>query len=228
MTKKKLALLLSILSFPLGAVEVLLSSSNGNELLVDVDPQTSIECLQNNFEAYVGTPVENSQILVAYTPVGSCKAAKPITNTYRNYYQPLSKQDRSQIAYIVRTCANKPTPTLLFYKSALEKAGATLDHLHPFRFLEAIFTDDELIVGVRVIRKKDWVWGDFFGGLKGSLTEESARDNVKLEHIIDFSQKLRIDPNLIIPALNNKQWSEFADILIEHVPRNNNPSRYGM
>jgi len=57
-------------------------------------------------------------------------------------------------------------------KGDLVAAGDRIDHVHPLRFLEAVFTDEELKVGIRNIRGKGWVWNHFVGGLKDSLSTE--------------------------------------------------------
>jgi hypothetical protein len=146
----------------------------------------------------------------------------------RNYFAAVTAQERKDITYILRTLANNSLAKIVKEKSGLKKAGDRIDSLHPFKFMETIFTDEELKVCVRVIEGKNWVWSDFLNGITSSLSKESAIDNLKPEHIQSFASTLNVDINLILPAIQDKNWSKLVYDLIALIPRSGDSTRYNM
>lgn len=146
----------------------------------------------------------------------------------RDYSLELTQSDRNDIRYIITTMADKSLATLLRLKGQLETAGDRIDHVHPLRFLEAIFGDEQLKVAIHNIRKRGWVWGDFFKGISTSLGLEYSHNNVTDEMVHDFASIVKISPKEILPSIHSQKWAEFIDILIKKIPRSGNPGRYDM
>lgn len=147
----------------------------------------------------------------------------------RNYHTSLTEAQRTDIRYIVTTLGNVPIPNLLFYKSSLEDAGDRIDSVHPLRFLEYVFTNEELKVGIRNVKAKgNWVYGDFLGGLSNSLNEESDYMNMTDEFITDFANNVQIDLASIYPIIKQRQWGLLIDTLISKIPRKGDTKRYNM
>lgn len=147
----------------------------------------------------------------------------------RNYYVPVTEQEKKEIRYIITTLAQNSLTSLANSKSSLKRAGERIDHIHPLRFLSTVFSNEELKVGVHAIRDRgSWIWDEFIGGLTKSLKEESVRQNMSIEFIQDFATTLKIDPSLILPQIQGGRWKEFVNTLIDTIPRANNPNRYNM
>lgn len=147
---------------------------------------------------------------------------------WRDFSIPVSKSEKKEIAYIVKTLANDNLISLGFSKSSLEKAGDRIEHIHPYRFLITVFTDEELKAGVHAIRHRGgWTWEGFIDGLTGSLKDEAAKGNL-LKYTSEFAQKVNIDPSLIHPSLEKGKWVEFVNVLIDKIPREFDPNRYDM
>ena len=108
----------------------------------------------------------------------------------RDYYRPVTQEEKSYIAYIVKTLSDKNEAALLFCKGSIEAAGKKIDHIHPLKFLEVIFTDEELKTKVRNIRKKSFVWKSFRDGTADSFKDEQRVDNVHEEYLVSFVQSL--------------------------------------
>lgn len=145
----------------------------------------------------------------------------------RDYSAGISEADRNDIHFIVTTLADKSLITIAKERYSLEAAGDRIDHVHPFNFLRTIFEDEELKVAIRNIRGKGWVWSNFVAGIKDTLATESAIQNVS-PHVNDFARSLCIQPKLIMPAVQTKNWDLLVDLLIKHVPRKNEGDRYDM
>lgn len=146
----------------------------------------------------------------------------------RNYNTPVLQNEKEDLAYITTTLARSSLPSLATSKSSLKKAGDRIDHLHPLRFLMTIFTDEELKANISAIRSRGWVWDKFYSGLEGSLKEEARKNNMNNEFVVDFANIIGINVSLIQPAIQEKRWKEFVNLLIDSVPRTGNPTRYDM
>jgi hypothetical protein len=149
--------------------------------------------------------------------------------TKRDYYAGASKRDRKDIDFIVNKLAYESLISLAGLRSELKERGKRINHLHPFNFLTVIFTDEKMKVGVQAIRNRSsWIWDEFLSGNITSLAEESKKDNLKDEHIRDFSRKIGVDFSLIASFIKQQKWKEFINYLIDNVPRENDPNRYNM
>lgn len=158
-------------------------------------------------------------------------AEKPSTasqNQIRDYYKPLTKQDREDIEKIVTSLAKYTWTELLSHRSSIKKAGDRVDTVHPLKFLECIFTNEKLKAGIHSIRERSKIWSEFSGGLFKSLETESKRNNLTAEQIADFSNALGIDSSKITGSIKKRNWTELFDILMELLPRTGNPGRYDM
>lgn len=149
-----------------------------------------------------------------------------VAEVYRDYTQPVTDSEKKDIVYIITSMANKPLTKLFKMKSSLESAGDRINHVHPLRFLECVFTDEELKVGIRNIKGRGWVWSDFYGGLKDSLHEESLKDNMRDEFIADFCLNINIGIDIVNDAIQQRRWSDFLTLLIKHIPREGDHDRY--
>lgn len=159
---------------------------------------------------------------------GGVAVAKKVEKKWRDYAVPVSKSEKSDIAYIVKTLAYDSLISIGRQRSDLKKAGDRIDHIHPFRFLMTVFQDEELKVGVAAIRQQiSWVKDGFFDGLIESLKEEASRDNL-LPHINDFAKRVKISSNSLDSLLSKGSHKEFVDYLIDNIPRQNDPNRYNM
>lgn len=240
-------LLLLTTCFSLFSIDILVHTPEGMNFIVDMQPNDTFEELQNQINSCMNREFSESCYEENYC-LNECLTAnsKPVTEFWmdfalfnlfkkepvvfvqRTYTVPLSQSNRDDITFVVKTLANKSIATILKSKSALDSAGVRLKPVHPFRFLMCIFTDEELKVGIRNIKKRGWIWGDFMSGLIGSLNDEFAINNLPDEYIFDFARTIGIDGNLIINEIHSKQWDRLVDILIANVPRASGSGRYDM
>lgn len=152
-----------------------------------------------------------------------------VQSQVRSYYAPLTPAETRDIVFIVTTLSNSSSfINLLKHKGELERAGQRVNHVHPLKFLMAIFSDEKSKAGVRNIRSRSFVWNEFFKGLKDSFNEESSKGNLKDDQIQDFAAHFNLSPALLTPPLKAGQWDQFVDILINSIPRGGGHSRYDM
>ncbi|MBA3814915.1 MAG: hypothetical protein H0X29_00010 [Parachlamydiaceae bacterium] len=202
-------------------------SSNSKDTFIDV-----IECLSDSssnlflIEANSNPKLITLEIAVNENKILVKSSRQQSTN--RNYNIPVTQSEKDDLAYITTTLARNSLPSLATSKSSLKKAGDRIDHLHPLRFLMIIFTDEELKANISALRSRGWVWDKFYSGLEGSLKEESRKNNMNNEFIVDFANCVGINVTLIQGAIQEKRWKEFVNTLIDTVPRSGNPTRYDM
>lgn len=164
--------------------------------------------------------------LVAWLQDTNAKAHGEYLGRPRDYNAPLTTNEKSDIRYIITTLASKSLISIAKNRSQLEAAGDRIDHIHPLKFLLAVFTDEELKVGIRNIRGRGWVWNDFISGICQSFSTESSIGNLKLDFIQNFAALTKIQTMQIMTQIQNNRWEELVDVLIEIIPRNGDSGRY--
>lgn len=146
----------------------------------------------------------------------------------RHYEIVPTVDEAEDVSYIVSTLGNKSIAKVWKAKSSLKRAGEKIEHIHPLRFLEIVFTDEELKAAIYNLRNRELLWSEFKGGLYGSLSEELARGNLTEEQVLDFTNNIGIDSAIVYPSIVRGDWDEMLSILIKNVPREGNPGRYDM
>ena len=148
---------------------------------------------------------------------------------FRSYHNALSSAERADIKYIINTLANKSLIQLGLMKGSIDSAGDRIDHIHPLRFMEGIFTDEVCNVGIRNIKKRGgWVWSDFMSNTVSNFEEEMNHDNFHPDHVRDFAKKIKLDANLLLPLVEERKWSQFVETLIDKIEREGDFDRYNM
>lgn len=146
----------------------------------------------------------------------------------RNYWAPITDQERSYVGEIVLTLADTSTPKLIFEKKRLDEIGDKVNHLHPLNFLLIIFGDDKLKVKVKNIKGKSMVWREFSAGVKNSMTEEARKGNLLPEQVSDFALKLSIKEDLLQPLIKKARYEEVITTLLDNIKRNDDHDRYNL
>lgn len=215
--------------------EIEVRTPSGERIVLEIEPQdtfanvmqkikSEISMIEIEKGARVGidepTPTEYALDFMASTD-GVKKA--------RDYSEKMSKSDKEDIHYIVTTLAKSSLTKLWGAESSLKRAGDRVDHVHPLNFLRYCFTDDELKGSFHCIRDRGGkIWKEFFNGLRDSLDEESKRDNMTEEFVIDFAGKVDVKAGKILPAIEKRNWEHFIEILLKEIPRGSEQDRYDM
>lgn len=225
----------ALMSFPLILTgdDVIIENAQGEVFVVPVDQDDSffqvMDSLQDlrtseheeeSFHTYKICVIPKNFSMIE-------KLSKRAQINPRSYEAGITPQEAAEISYILKTLANSSLPKIKSAESALKKAGDKIEHVHPFFFLSTIFTNEELKVCVRNLKGRLGAWDGFLGGVIRSMTEEHARGNV-LPYVNDFAALVKVDPNMILPALQAGKWERFVNTLIDIVPREGGSNRYDM
>lgn len=222
----------AFLATPALGNEVMVNTFDGDMFVLNVDPMTTLEELEEQIVALSDGQRQPFIIEFAKTTKSKAWPLKAARNQGgylgypRNYHLELSWEEISDIHFIVTSLANKSLIAIGLAKSDLEAAGDRIEHIHPLRFLMTVFTDEELKVGIRNIRGRGWVWNHFVRGVRDALATETSIGNLKDEFIYHFAETVKIDHRIIMPHLSNQSWDDFIDLLITHIPRLGDHDRY--
>lgn len=216
--------------YQLQAEEVLISPATGESFILDVDPsEPFFNVIDHIHEHLIGSVEEETEekLQFSYSLDFPRVAAKKVKQKTARYYSlPVTAKEKENIRYIIRSLAKYQWDDLAKEKSTLEKVGDSINHIHPLRFLQCVFTDEELKTGLFVIRHKSIVWGKYYDGLKKSLNEES-QSNI-LQFVDDFAHHVGVSPHAILPYIQARQWSGLIDYLLNSIPRQGDTARYGL
>lgn len=149
---------------------------------------------------------------------------------WRDYGHKLTPAERQTISYIIITVGETPTYKLMFQAGSLDAAGKDVKHVHPLRFLEAIFANPKAHAAlVNLWKENSFAKDQVFGGIQGSLRDEMARGNLTDAQIRDFARTVGIkDPTPLITAAHGGQWDQFMNYVIQNVPRQGAHNAYDM
>lgn len=228
------------------ADEIILERSDDDQIVIEINSEDSfltiLEWIRDQFKTPKQIREENEiialndiswdapdELTFDLSFLNKITVSKPSkSKNKRNYAHQLTQKEKDDISYILKTLNDHTFVTLAAHRSALKKAGERVDHVHPLRFLQCIFTDEDLKVCVRNIQGKIFVWGEFLKGITTSLTEETKKNNVPPEQIVDFAATLGIDVGAIYSLYINQNWEQLVDVLINVVPRKDPSDRYNI
>lgn len=207
--------------------EILVSRQDGLTYVLEVDPQESMEKVEERIRELNG----DSAFIVSLPPTMQIKRRAAVQQGGylgypRDYTAEVTHYERADIRFIVSSLADKSLMSIAFIKGDLESAGDRIDHVHPLRFLMTIFVDEEMKVAIRNIRGRGWIWNQFVDGIKDSLSTEANIGNLRDEHIVHFASTLGLDPRRLYPSILAQNWEGLIDTLIREVPRRGDHDRY--
>lgn len=217
-------LIILLLSCPMVVAELLQVSIAGQSGYLEVDEEQTLAEIRSQLSIELGESAEGLFAFVERSVSTSSEATRPL----RDYDSGVSATDAKDIAYIVTSLANRSLIWLASHRRQLEAVGDRIDPVHPLHFLRTVFSDERLKVGIRAVRKRGWVWDDFYNGLKESLDEEYVDGNLTEEMLADFAGALGIDPAPLHTVVHQRSWLRFVDLLIELLPRAPGGDRYDM
>lgn len=212
------------------AKEIILDQGYGEEVIVISEDQPFCEVVDylamnlsdNNAmprKIQMDVYLDNDRILM--------KAASN-NHVNRDYNSAWRQNDMEDLTFILGTMAKSSLISIATQRSSLKRAGERIDHLHPLRFMEMIFSNEELKAYVAAVRNKSFVWKEFLRGIVGSLEDESKNKNLTSEQLKDFSKRTNVDLSPLMPLIKEKKWKEFVNQLIDNVPRDGDTKRYDM
>lgn len=210
----------------ISAQEVTVISDKGDSFCMNVNSHLSLQHILDEASTYLADAGDNYNLYIADVRRESHVKSATIR---RDYNAVPTQQQVNDITYIAKTLGSAPLKSLYKNEGNLKKAGDRIDSVHPLRFLEVLFSTEELKASAHAVRQRTFfVWGNFFDGLKASLNEEYINGNLTDQQVADFSSRVGINPNSILGPIHNREWQHFYDILLREIPRKGNPGKYNI
>jgi hypothetical protein len=218
MTRLAFSLLL-LSSLHVSGEQLMVYPSEGEPFIIEINADDSV----GDLFFQIGHQTPNASFL--NIPPNLAKSA---TLSPRDYLQPVTADEKQDIGFIVNTLGMSSVTKIAKNKSSLKSAGNRVNHVHPLRFLMTIFLDDRMKASMQSLQKRSLMWDEFISGLKKSLYEEAARDNMKVEYVQDFSATLKLSFEQVYPYVQQERWEQLVKALIQLIPRNEDANRYDM
>lgn len=132
---------------------------------------------------------------------------------FESYDTPLTEQDKKNITFIISTLSGKSSVQLMFKKSALEKAGDEVEHVHPLKFLAFVFSSDSLKEQAKNITGVPW--SRFSGDMSKSLSDAAKGGQMSEETVKQFAKAVGMDVSVIEPLIKEQQWKQLVNTVKE-------------
>jgi len=148
-------------------------------------------------------------------PLAKLEKSAPIEASKVNPYESLllSDKDRAHVSEIITILSENGKLSLLFKKNHLKELGSQINHLHPLKFLSAIFSNPDLKARMGDIFQDYFKRNGFIDELSGSLTKSS--NSGELNHYIEsFAKDVNVGVEEIRPYFLNQDWEGLIDYLI--------------
>ncbi len=127
---------------------------------------------------------------------------------------PCSETDKQNVHEIITTIAENGKLSLLFKQNELKALGSQINHLHPLKFLSAIFSNPVLK------ERMGQIFGDYFKR-NAFMTEVAAGLNAEAEkgglepYIERFAKEVNVPAAQLRPFFNNQDWEGLVEFLIQ-------------
>lgn len=179
------------------------------------DPDTCVQFVKVTC-TITSTPTKDS--IGAALPVDSftkaplaCEAAEAPSYTEL----VCTEEDQNNIDYLIQTMATHRKLSLLLKKNELNGIGDKIYHVHPFKFLGTVFSNENLKACMREIYKDYFKWNGFMDGLGPSLTIQA--DQGKLgQYLNDFAKETGVTSQELLGYIQSKDWESMVRYLMTH------------
>lgn len=209
--------------------EVIVNTIDGSSFTFSIEPEESFHNVVTAIAQHEDFDHEMQIFMTISGKSITASTAAYVKGKPRNYWTSLTAKEQEDITYILRTLANQTLLKINSNKSSLNNAGDRIKHIHPLRFLTYVFSNDELIVCMRNLQGRTWVWSEFLEGIINSLKDEYALGNILDEHIHELIVQSQVsDPAAIHTHVKNQSWGALINSLISNVPRKTEGNRYDM
>lgn len=133
---------------------------------------------------------------------------------FKPYEEHVSEQDKKDISFVVSSAAEKSPLSLAMSQQEIKKALQRLSTVHPLALLQAVSEDRTLLLGLKKMQERDWVWGLFITELNRSFSEAASQGVIKDSDVSSFSTHLGLDKETVTSFVRGERWHQLLDILI--------------
>ncbi len=133
---------------------------------------------------------------------------------------PLTTAEAKLIYELIDNLGKKSKAALLFNTGTMLKLGEDIQHIHPLRFLEVVFTNPDLKESMEKVLNDHFKWDGFLNGSFGQrgfadkMRHEFNRNNL-FPYVLGFSQAVKAHPDQIRTLFEKQEWDKLVIYLIK-------------
>ena len=222
-----LAIIMTV-THPLNGSSIGVTNAYGERFLIEVPSNATLLEIQETIEEVEGTLIEAQRLDIQRNKTPEDLELTVAQKSLRNYARGYTSQEAKDIHFVV-TNLGRGKANALSHFSSLNKAGDRIDNVHPLRFLECIFTNEECKAGIANIQKSGgFVAKKFNSGLFNTLTEEANAGNIPRSYVAGLASALSLDVKVLLPFFKNNNWQGLVNTLIAKVPRDSRANMFDM
>jgi hypothetical protein len=102
---------------------------------------------------------------------------------------------------------------LLLQKTYLKQLGASINHVHPLKFLAVVFTNPYLKKCMGEVLKDYFTRINFLEGLGANLSKEAEKKRLD-PYALDFAKEVNAPLDAIQHFFNSRDWEGFVRYLL--------------
>lgn len=146
--------------------------------------------------------------------------AEPQTPQDSYYNLPINDYEAKTIRNIIHIMADNNPVKLLFKEGELNRMGDQINHVHPLKFLSAIFDNPNGRKDMKKVMDNSFKFNGFMeggkrGGLSRRMNDEFQKNNL-FQHVPGFAKHLNVDPNAVTAYIQKKDWKGLVVFLSKH------------
>ena len=126
---------------------------------------------------------------------------------------PISDNQKKIIEYIVTTMAKKNVLQLGLMRKSMERKGDKIYSVHPLKFLQHVFSNQDLKNAMHKIRKSGFKWDGFINGYSKKMKEE-ARKNHLVPYVPAFAKSLNVREEHVMRYITNRDYEGLVKFLM--------------
>ena len=129
---------------------------------------------------------------------------------------PRTQEDEKKIEDLITSMGIYGKVDLLFnHEKRLKKIGNELRYLHPFKFLGYIFSNHNLKTHMATIFDDYFKRTNFVKDFAQTMDIYDLKNKLTM-YLEDFSREVNINPNAILPFIDEKDWEGLIRFLIKN------------
>ena len=125
-----------------------------------------------------------------------------------------TEQDKANIYEIITTMAENSKLSLLLKQSHMKQIGAQINHVHPLKFLAAIFSNPRLKMCMIDIFNDYFKRTGLMDGLGPSLQKEAERGKL-IGLLPEFAAEVNVPAENLRPYFEAMDWENMVRFLIQ-------------
>lgn len=188
--------------------------TNSPKKTQDIKQESDISCGENKQYACQRNSIKKPRRKYVRARKRSKKEKNEVKPSFKSYEEHVSEQDRQDISFVVFSAAEKSSISLAMSQQEIKDALQRLNEVHPLALLQAVSEDPSLLLGLKKMQERDWIWELFTSELNKTFSEAASQGVIKDSDVTSFATTLGLDSATVASVVRGERWTELLHILI--------------